>query len=77
MTVPITDHARLRYLERRYGLNIDSLDAEMQSVALDMAVSFGAPVVIAHGVKFVLGDNGAVVTVMPRRSLPRRPGKDR
>lgn len=62
----ISDHAVLRYLERAYGLDVLGVREEM-SASLQPAIDFGAPVVIAHGVRLVLRDGLYCVTALPRK----------
>lgn len=62
----ITDHAVLRFLERAYGLDTDSVREEM-SHGLAAAVDFGAPTIICHGVRLVIVDGRRVVTALPKR----------
>lgn len=65
MTAFICDHAVLRYLERAYGLNVESVKAEMMT-GVQPAVDFGAHVVICHGVRLIIDDGQRVVTALPR-----------
>lgn len=74
MTVDISDHACLRYLERVKGVDIDALRTEMQTPALAVANEFGAPTLIGrNGERLVIRD-GVVVTVLRKRmgKLDRR-----
>lgn len=61
----VTDHALLRFLERRHGLNVEAVRIEIQTLCND-GVRFGAPRVIASGMKFILRDEN-VVTCYPAR----------
>lgn len=66
----VTDHAVLRFLERAYGLDVASVRAEMLS-GVQVAINFGASVVIAHGVRLVIRDGRTVVTALPKGSRGR------
>lgn len=66
MTVVISDHATLRYLERVKGINLDAIRAEMNTPALAKADAFGCPVLIGrNGERLVIRD-GVVVTVIAK-----------
>jgi len=63
----ISDHAVLRYLERRHGLDVEKVREEMNSPALEIADAFGCPVVIGkYGQRLLIRD-GVVVTTLPKR----------
>ena len=71
MTAPhITDHAVLRYLERAYGLNVETVKAEMM-VGVLPAVKFGATGAIVHGVRLVIVDGHTCITALPKRGSHR------
>lgn len=58
----VTDHAVLRYLERRHGIDVEGARRTIQqhtSVALD----HNAPFVIWDGLRFVI-EKGSVVTAL-------------
>lgn len=67
MTVQISDHAILRFLEQVYGIDIAAIRAEMQTPALAKADEFGAPVLIGrHGERLIIRE-GVVVTVIGKQ----------
>lgn len=66
MTVNISDHAVIRFLERVKGVGIERIRAEMTTPALATADAFGAPVLIGrNGERLVIRD-GTVVTVIAK-----------
>jgi len=66
MTVTISDHAIIRFLERVKGVNIEAIRAEMATPTLAKADAFGAPVLIGrNGERLVIRD-GVVVTVIAK-----------
>lgn len=66
MTVVISDHALVRFLERVKGIDMEIIRAEMQTPAVEKACEFGCPVVIGrHGERLVIRD-GVVVTVIAK-----------
>lgn len=72
--VHVTDHAILRYAERRYKLPIDKLRAEIEAKALP-AAAVGASFFQFEDVKFALsppdlGGTVRVKTVMDRHMNP-------
>ena len=64
VTVYVSDHAMLRYIERRYGVDVEKIRREITSKALP-AAKMGAAVFGIDDLKFVLsrGDHDNVVTV--------------
>lgn len=72
MTVRISDHAVIRYLERHYGFDFEKVRSEMMSPALETADAFGATFILSRGGKMVLRE-GVVVTFVPnqKRKGPR------
>ena len=66
----VSDHALLRYLERKHGLDVESLRAEIREACRD-GVRFGAKAVLADGVKFIIADD-TVVTCLERRRTERK-----
>lgn len=73
MTVRISDHAVIRYLERRYGFDFEHVRKEMHSDTLEHADRFGCGTVISNGGKMVLHE-GVVTTFLPKqaRQVKRR-----
>lgn len=66
MSVPVTDHAVLRYLERVAGVDVQALRA---TIADHCARHQGAPCVKAGGARFLLRD-GVVVTCLADETVP-------
>ena len=66
MTVDISDHAVLRFLERVKGVDIEAVRAEMQTPALTLADEFGAPFLIGRNGERLAIRDGIVVTVLPK-----------
>lgn len=66
----VSDHALLRFLERRHGLDVEAIRADIRSL-VETGVRYGASGVIADGIKFILRDE-TVVTV----SLKQWPSRD-
>ena len=72
---PITDHAALRYLERRYGFDFEKIRREMLTPIVAAAITAGAQAVQAHGGRLVIR-GGRVVSFLPGTSRRRkRPGE--
>lgn len=61
----VTDRALLRFLERQHGLDVEAVRRDIQ-ILCTAGVRFGAPRVIAAGMKFILRDEN-VVTCYPAR----------
>ncbi|MBP1852706.1 hypothetical protein [Rhizobium halophytocola] len=59
----VTDHAVLRYLERRHGLDVASIREQIARACID-GVRYGATGVTHDGVKFVLQQE-RVVSCLP------------
>ncbi|MDQ0454694.1 hypothetical protein [Rhizobium paknamense] len=55
----VTDHAVLRFLERRHGIDVEAIRAEIRDLCTT-GVRFGAAKVIADGMKFVIQDQDVV-----------------
>lgn len=70
--VRVSDHAVLRYLERKYGMDIDALRAEILTPQRQKAFARGCRAVRAGEVLFI-AKNGTVVTVL--RSARRERGE--
>ena len=68
---PITDHAVLRYLERKYGFDIEKIRKEMLTPAVSLAISSGAQGIQVHGGRMVI-KQGVVVSFLPGTSRRRK-----
>ncbi|MBB4122936.1 hypothetical protein [Martelella radicis] len=68
----VSDHAVLRYIERRHGVDVEAL-REIIRDACREGVRYGASAVIDDGVKFVL-EGDRVVTCLKREwpAWPKR-----
>lgn len=68
MNLEISDHAALRWLERRHGVDIDKIRAEIHAAAFP-AASLGATKISTQGVTIIIAtraDGGKiVVSVLP------------
>lgn len=60
----LTDHAVIRYLERRYKFDLEAIRSEILTDAFHNAITFGASSVRANGGRFII-DNGTVITFLP------------
>ncbi len=61
--IRVSDHALVRYLERRYKLHTDELRAEILTPDRVAAIKAGASRISCKGFDFVV-KNGVVVTVI-------------
>lgn len=68
MTLRVSDHAVLRFMERSLGLDVEAVRARIL-VICQPAAAVGAKAVKHDGVKFVISDM-TVTTVLPK--LDRR-----
>ncbi len=76
MTRPhITDHAPLRYLERRLGIDIEAHRRDMER-AVERGVEAGASGVVVDGLRYRL-DGAAVVTCLHASVPDVRTGRAR
>lgn len=67
----VTDHAVLRFVERVLGVDVEAIRRHLANPAVDRATEFGAStVILADGTRLKLRD-GAVVTVLPKRRVPK------
>ncbi|MGK7661148.1 MULTISPECIES: hypothetical protein [unclassified Marinovum] len=77
---PVSDHAVLRYLERVHGVDVEAIRRELGR-KMDVATRHGARQFTSNGIRFVLGDNGVLVTCFDvvsahvRRRKPKREGE--
>lgn len=59
----VTDHALIRYIERKYQIDMDDIRADFDIAPIKQAIRAGAPMVAFGGLRFVL--RGAkVITVL-------------
>lgn len=71
--VRITDHARLRYLERVVGIDMSIIDAALSSPTAELCNDMGGGSVILQGGQRAIVKNGAVITVTTKpRSRQKR-----
>lgn len=79
--ITISDHAIVRYIERKYGLNLDSIRKEIIET-VEGAVNIGAA---SHSVGDVTycfvkdrnANNGVLVSTVLLRGMNRKPMPDR
>lgn len=71
-SIRVTDHAVLRYIERRHGIDVDALRSHIATLAVT-GVAHGASAVLTEGVRIVLRGQ-TVVTVLDKRmvAFPRK-----
>jgi len=74
MLPSVTDHAVLRYLERKHGVDIEAIRAHIAQLVARGVEKQGDAVVV-EGVKFVLRGN-VVVTVGQRQWVFSKPERD-
>lgn len=60
----VSDHAIVRYLERKHGFDFDAIRAEILTPDRAAAIRAGATSIRHDGVKFVVKD-GVIVTTLP------------
>lgn len=59
----LSDHALVRYMERKHGLNLDRFREEIMTESTIGAIRAGCKAVSVDGVRFVVKD-GVIVTVL-------------
>lgn len=62
----ISDHAVIRYLERRFDFDFNAIRNSLLTNAVKMAINMGAQAVKVDGGKFMIRDH-TVTTFVPRR----------
>lgn len=60
----VSDHALLRYMERKRGLNLDDLRAEIMCEEVTGAIRAGAHMIKMDGMKFLISKDGCITTVL-------------
>ncbi len=63
----LSDHAVLRFAERKYGLDVAKLKAEMLTPDVKAAIMMGAKKVRLDGIDFYVAPDGTVQTVWVNR----------
>lgn len=63
--IRIADHAKLRYLERVKGVDIDALTLELEQ-KVQLAHALGASGLVVDGIEFIM-TRDTLVTVQPRK----------
>jgi hypothetical protein len=75
MTLQITDHATLRYIERVLGLNVSDVRNRIRAICQDAAKA-GAKAVIHEGFNYKLSPSRShVVTIAPDKPRPKKQGR--
>lgn len=68
MRVHVSDHALLRYMERRFGIDVDGFRQLLIAEAGDI-LDTGARAAVVNGLVFVVNPSGNILTtVKPARS---------
>jgi hypothetical protein len=71
----VTDHAVLRYIERKLGIDVEAARLEIGHI-VDKAVEAGAGAAVIDGCRYVM-DGRIIITVTPVKSVPLRHGRAR
>jgi hypothetical protein len=72
MRVHISDHALLRYMERRFGIDVDGFRRLLEAEAGHI-LDAGASVAVVDGLEFIVNPQGTVITtVRPAKSMISR-----
>jgi len=71
--IRISDHAVIRYLERRYGFDFEAVRKEMDSPGLQMAEQIGCKSVKWNGGRLII--RGKVVVTYLANRMPVHPEK--
>lgn len=66
-TPKVSDHAVLRYLERKYNLNVKDIKQEMLTKEVRQAIKVGATRVFIDGVQYCIAENGTIQTVWVKK----------
>lgn len=81
MTISITDHALIRYLERVHGVDMDAfrdaLRAEVSGTAIAVGTAIGGPYAIKSGKHAFICEGETVITVVPRHAATTSIGGER
>lgn len=64
MTVRVSDHAVVRFLERVQGVDIDNVRARIAAMC-KQAAELGANSAVIRGHRYILNNEGMVVTIEP------------
>jgi len=75
MSVRVSDHALVRWLERSHSIDMEGL-RDLLAEKLREAVEVGATGALIDGQWFVL-EGGTIVTVLPKKPDPVRSAKHR
>lgn len=62
-TIGVSDHALLRYLERKYNLNMAELKSEILTPDRAAAIKAGAKKISVDGIRFHIKGNTIVTTI--------------
>lgn len=61
--ITVSDHALIRYLERKFKLDVESLKKEILTPEREAAIKMGATKIKAEGIDFVVKNNTIVTSV--------------
>lgn len=67
----ITDHALLRYFERKHGIDVEALRQEMLTKNVVEAIKLGADSIVVDGYRYMISEN-KVTTVLDKGMQPNR-----
>lgn len=69
--IRVSDHALMRYIERKLGLSLDPFRREIETIVAT-AYAVGARSIKKDGLEYCLSPDGTVVTVTPYDRLKRQ-----
>lgn len=69
--IRVSDHALMRYIERKLGIGLDPFRREIEAIVAD-AYAVGARSIKKDGLEYRLSPDGTVVTVTPYDRLKRQ-----
>lgn len=68
----VSDHAVLRYIQRRMGFDLDAIRAEIMAPTVYHAIKAGAVKVTIDGYSYMVSKEGCITTVIgPDMTLPK------
>lgn len=68
----ISDHAVLRYIQRKMGFDLDAIRAEIMTPTVYYAIKAGACKVTIEGYSYMVSKEGCITTIIgPDMALPK------